>query len=49
VLSVTGAVTATSGANSLPLAPGGALFVAAGEPPVRLSGDGTVFQIGVAD
>ena len=49
VLSVAGAVTATSGANSLPLAPGGALFVAAGEPPVRLSGDGTVFQIGVAD
>jgi len=49
VLSVTGAVTATSGANSLPLAPGGALFVAAGEPPVRLSGDGTVFQVGVAD
>ena len=49
VLSVAGAVTATSGANSLPLAPGGALFVAAGEPPVRLSGDGTVFQVGVAD
>lgn len=49
VLGVTGAVTATSGAGSLPLAPGGALFVGAGEPPVEVSGAGTVFQVGVAN
>jgi mannose-6-phosphate isomerase len=48
VLCVTGAVTATSGAASLPLTSGGALFVGAGEPPVEVSGAGTVFQAGVA-
>jgi mannose-6-phosphate isomerase len=49
VLCVSGAVTATSGATSLPLACGGALFLGAGEPPVEVSGTGTVFQVGVAD
>jgi mannose-6-phosphate isomerase len=48
VMCATGATSVTSGSDSLALAPGGALFVAAGEPPVEVSGNGSVFQAGVA-
>jgi mannose-6-phosphate isomerase len=48
VICVAGAVTVASGYRSLPLAPGGALFVPAGDPPVEVSGAGAVFQAGVA-
>jgi mannose-6-phosphate isomerase len=48
VLCVTGAVTVAGGGRSLDLAQGEALFAAAGEPPVEVSGEGAVFQADVA-
>ena len=48
VLCVDGAVWVAGGGRSLPLAQGEALFAAAGEPAVEVSGSGAVFQAGVS-
>jgi mannose-6-phosphate isomerase len=48
VLCTVGTVRLTSGDRSLALSAGGAAFVSAGEPPVEVSGGGTVFQADVA-
>jgi mannose-6-phosphate isomerase len=48
VLGTSGALSVADGRSALPLTPGGALFVPAGEPGVEVSGTGTAFQIDVA-
>jgi mannose-6-phosphate isomerase len=47
LLCTRGSVEVGDGSRGLPLSAGAAAFVAADEPPVRVSGDGDVFQAGV--